>query len=137
MLTYGDGVADLNIRDLLKFHKSAGRLATLTSIQLPGRFGNIETNDKGVVTKFQEKPEGVGVWINGGFFVLAPSVFDRIAGDDSVWEREPLEGLARDGQLLAHKHTGFWHPMDTLRDKRYLDDLWQSGEAPWRVWKRS
>ena len=119
MLTYGDGVANIDINDLLKFHKANGKLATLTSIQLPGRFGNIETSDAGIVTKFQEKPEGDGVWINGGFFVLEPKIFDYLQADmeNVQWEKKPLIDIANDGQLGAYKHVGFWKCMDAMRDK--------------------
>lgn len=136
MLTYGDGVADLNIGDLIKFHKANGRLATLTSIQLPGRFGNIETTDKGIVTKFQEKPEGDGVWINGGFFVLEPGIFDYLQGDveEVQWEKKPLIEIANDGQLAAFKHVGFWKCMDAMRDKIELEELWKTNDAPWKIW---
>lgn len=136
MLTYGDGVADLNINDLLKFHKSSGRLATLTSIQLPGRFGNIETTESGHVTRFQEKPEGDGVWINGGFFVLEPGIFDYLKGDVETvqWEKKPLIEIANDGQLSAFKHGGFWKCMDAMRDKIELEELWSNNNAPWKIW---
>lgn len=132
-MTYGDGVADVNIRALIDFHKKEGREATVTAVRPPGRFGALDI-DGDQVNGFVEKPLGDGSWINGGFFVLAPSVFDRIEGDDTVWEKEPLEGLARDGALSAFRHEGFWQPMDTLRDKRYLEDLWESGQAKWKVW---
>jgi glucose-1-phosphate cytidylyltransferase len=136
MLTYGDGVANINIKDLLKFHKSNNKLATLTSIQLPGRFGNIETTESGVVTKFQEKPEGDGVWINGGFFVLEPGIFKYLEGDmDNVqWEKKPLIDIANDGQLSAYRHCGFWKCMDAMRDKIELEELWESQNAPWKIW---
>lgn len=136
MLTYGDGVSDLNINELIKFHKSHGKLATLTSIQLPGRFGNIETSEQGVVTKFQEKPEGDGVWINGGFFVLEPGIFNYLDGnmDPIQWEKKPLIDIANDGQLAAYKHHGFWKCMDAMRDKIELEDLWDKNNAPWKIW---
>jgi glucose-1-phosphate cytidylyltransferase len=136
MLTYGDGVADIDINELLKFHKTNGKLATLTSIQLPGRFGNIETTDAGVVTKFQEKPEGDGVWINGGFFVLEPKIFDYLQADMEhvQWEKKPLIDIANDGQLGAYKHKGFWKCMDAMRDKIELEELWESQKAPWKIW---
>lgn len=136
MLTYGDGVANINIKDLLKFHKSNNKLATLTSIQLPGRFGNIETTESGVVTRFQEKPEGDGVWINGGFFVLEPGIFKYLEGDmDNVqWEKKPLIDIANDGQLSAYRHGGFWKCMDAMRDKIELEELWESQNAPWKIW---
>jgi glucose-1-phosphate cytidylyltransferase len=134
MLTYGDGVGDVNISDLVAFHKKRGRLSTLTSVQPVGRFGAISMDDSGLIKSFMEKPVGDGSWINGGFFVLEPSVFEYIAGDETVWEREPLENLARDGQLGAYHHGGFWMPMDTLRDKRDLEKLWESGNPPWKMW---
>jgi len=132
-MTYGDGVSDINITDLLKFHRSHGKEATLTASYPPGRFGalNFEGNQ---ITAFKEKPKGDGAMINGGFFVLSPKVIDRISGDDCVWEQEPLTGLATDGQLMAYKHEGFWQPMDTLRDKIYLEELWVSKRAPWKTW---
>lgn len=133
-MTYGDGVADVDIGKLINFHKSEGRLATMTASQPPGRFGAAEIDDNSV-RRFAEKPRGDGSWINGGFFVLSPKVLDYIDGDQTVWEREPLEGLARDGQLSAYKHSGFWHPMDTLRDKNYLENIWANGSAPWKVWE--
>jgi glucose-1-phosphate cytidylyltransferase len=132
-LTYGDGVSDVDITSLLAFHQSQGTKATLTAVQPPGRFGVIDfSEDK--ITGFQEKPPGDGSWINGGFFVLEPSVIDLIADDETAWEREPLEFLAKTEQLSAFKHSGFWHPMDTLRDRTYLENLWNSGNAPWKVW---
>lgn len=136
MLTYGDGVADIEIDELLKFHKSSNKLATLTSIQLPGRFGNIETNDNGCVTKFQEKPEGDGVWINGGFFVLEPGIFKYLDGnmDTIQWEKKPLIDIANDGQLNAFRHNGFWKCMDAMRDKIELEELWETQKAPWKIW---
>ncbi|MDZ4655340.1 MAG: glucose-1-phosphate cytidylyltransferase [Coriobacteriia bacterium] len=134
MMTYGDGVANVNVGDLLAFHRSSGKLATVTAVQPLGRFGAMRIDDDGSVRAFQEKPQGDGGWINGGFFVLEPSVLDCIDGDLTVFEQEPLENLARDGQLAAFQHSGFWQPMDTLRDKRLLEELWRSGEAPWKVW---
>lgn len=132
--TYGDGVADINITELINFHKSHGKQATLTATYPPGRFGalNIENNQ---IKKFEEKPKGDGSLINGGFFVLSPKVIDRIDGDNTTWEQEPLKSLAEDGQLMSFKHSDFWQPMDTLRDKKYLEKLWQAGNAPWKVWK--
>ena len=130
--TYGDGVADIDIRSLIEFHKSHGKDATLTATFPPGRFGALEIVD-GQVNKFQEKPRGDGALINGGFFVLSPKVIDRIDGDESVWEQEPLKNLATDSQLMAYKHTGFWQPMDTLRDKNHLENLWDSNKAPWKL----
>ncbi len=132
-MTYGDGVGSINIGALIDFHRKEGRAATLTAVRPPGRFGALELRDGGV-DAFTEKPNGDGSWINGGFFVLSPSVLERIDGDATTWEREPLEGLARDGQLSAFRHEGFWQPMDTVRDKRYLEDLWNQGNAPWRTW---
>ena len=131
--TYGDGVGDINIRELIAFHQSHGKLATLTATQPPGRFGSLRLNNT-LVEGFQEKPQGDGGWINGGFFVLSPKVIDYIADDTTLWEREPMEGLARDGQLAAYQHDGFWQPMDTLRDKMLLQQLWESGSAPWKSW---
>ncbi|HKR65284.1 MAG TPA: glucose-1-phosphate cytidylyltransferase [Thermoanaerobaculia bacterium] len=131
--TYGDGLSDVDIAAVIAFHREQGTQATLTAVQPPGRFGSIDfREDK--ISAFQEKPPGDGAWINGGFFVLEPHVFDRIESDETAWEREPLEGLARDGQLSAYKHRGFWQPMDTLRDKMHLESLWASGSAPWKVW---
>lgn len=132
--TYGDGVADIDIGALLAFHRASGRLATLTAVQPPGRFGVLDIRE-GAVKSFQEKPSGDGSWINGGFFVLNPKVIDYIDGDDTIWERAPLERLASEGQLGAYFHEGFWQPMDTLRDKNHLESLWASGKAPWKVWK--
>ena len=131
--TYGDGVADVNIPELIAFHKSNKVKATMTAVQPPGRFGALVLKDH-LITSFQEKPKGDGGWINGGFFVLSPKVIDYIVGDTSVWEREPLEGLAKDQQLAAYFHRGFWQPMDTLRDKGLLEELWASGNAPWKCW---
>ncbi|MEL6298361.1 MAG: glucose-1-phosphate cytidylyltransferase [Pseudomonadota bacterium] len=132
-LTYGDGVADLDIDALVKFHRVKGRETTVTAVQPAGRFGAIELLDDSV-SHFVEKPEGDGRWISGGFFVCEPSVLDRIAGDGTVWEREPLEGLARDGQLSAYRHRGFWSAMDTLRDRNVLEAQWAQNRAPWSVW---
>jgi len=136
MLTYGDGVADVDIKQLLEFHKKSGKLATLTSIQLPGRFGNIEMKPDGSVTRFHEKPEGDGVWINGGFFVLEPGIFKYLEGNmDSIqWEKKPLIDIANDGQLAAYKHSGFWKCMDAMRDKIELEELWASPNPPWKIW---
>jgi glucose-1-phosphate cytidylyltransferase len=135
MLTYGDGVADVDIRALASYHKAHGKLATVTSTQPSGRFGALICDASNRVTSFQEKPAGDGSWINGGFFVFEPEVFDRITGNDTVLEREPLEGLARDGQLVTYRHGGFWQPMDTLRDKLQLEELWTGEKAPWKVWE--
>jgi glucose-1-phosphate cytidylyltransferase len=132
-LTYGDGVGDVDVAATIDLHRRQGRLATVTATQPPGRFGAIRY-DGNRVTGFQEKPVGDGGWINGGFFVLSPKVGDYIEGDDTVWEREPMEHLARDGELTVFFHHGFWHPMDTLRDRRYLEGLWETGKAPWKVW---
>ena len=130
--TYGDGVSDVNITELIEFHKSHGKLATLTATQPPGRFGAI--NFDGVkVNSFQEKPQGDGAWINGGFFVLSPKAIDYIDDDTTTWEKKPMEQLAKDGQLNAYFHRGFWQPMDTLRDKVHLEELWQTGKAPWKM----
>ncbi|HVO85387.1 MAG TPA: glucose-1-phosphate cytidylyltransferase [Syntrophobacteria bacterium] len=131
--TYGDGVADINISQLVEFHRREGRLATVTATRPPARFGALEIEGHRVVS-FAEKRQAEGSWINGGFFVLSPKVIDRVQGDDTVWEREPLEELARDGELAVYKHDGFWQPMDTLRDKYNLQNLWASGKAPWKVW---
>lgn len=132
--TYGDGVADINITDLINFHKSHGKQATLTATFPPGRFGalNIENNQ---VKKFEEKPRGDGALINGGYFVLSPKVIERITGDDTIWEQEPLKSLAYDGELMSFKHEGFWQPMDTLRDKMHLDGLLKNNKAPWKIWQ--
>jgi glucose-1-phosphate cytidylyltransferase len=132
-LTYGDGLSDVDIRAEVAFHREQGTQATLTAVQPPGRFGVIDFQEE-KISAFQEKPPGDGGWINGGFFVLEPSVLDLIPSDDTAWEREPLERLARTGQLSAFKHGGFWQPMDTLRDKMHLESLWSSGNAPWRRW---
>jgi glucose-1-phosphate cytidylyltransferase len=131
--TYGDGVADIDIGELVEFHRSSGKLATVTAVQPPGRYGALDCNGDSVLG-FVEKPKGDGGWINGGFFVLSPKCVDYIDGDDSVWEAEPLERLAQNGELVAYQHNGFWQPMDTLRDKNHLESLWQSGNAPWRRW---
>jgi glucose-1-phosphate cytidylyltransferase len=133
MLTWGDGVSNVDLRDLLAFHRSHGKLATLTAVRPPARFGHLALEGQRVV-EFSEKPQTREGWINGAFFVLEPGVFDYIEGDATQWEREPLERLARDGQLMAYRHDAFWQCMDTLRDKRLLDELWQSGRAPWKVW---
>ena len=133
-MTYGDGLADVDVGKLVEFHRREGRFATVTAVQPPGRFGALEV--EGVqVSGFVEKPQGEGGWINGGFFVLSPEVFRYIEGDLTLWEREPLQCLATDGQLSAYMHTGFWQPMDTLRHKTVLEELWASGSPPWKVWK--
>jgi glucose-1-phosphate cytidylyltransferase len=133
--TYGDCVSDVNVRDLIAFHREAGALATLTAVQPPGRFGALVLEpDQTKISGFMEKPRGEGGWINGGFFVLEPQAIDYIEGDDTSWEREPLEQLARDGRLAAFKHTGYWQNMDTLRDKVILEEQWSSGNPPWKTW---
>jgi glucose-1-phosphate cytidylyltransferase len=131
--TYGDGLSDINITALIEYHKQRKTLATLTATYPPGRFGALDIHGN-KVSSFKEKPKGDGGMINGGFFVLSPKVIDLITGDECVWEREPLEHLANAGELSAYEHHGFWQPMDTLRDKNHLEELWQSGEAPWKVW---
>jgi len=132
-MTYGDGVSNVNITESISFHRAHGKLATLTGSQPPGRFGVLNLQGD-TVTSFEEKPHGDGAWINGGFFVLSPKVVDLIEGDSTIWERDPMERLARDGQLTAYLHAGFWQPMDTLRDKNHLEELWRSGNAPWKTW---
>lgn len=134
MLTYGDGVGSVDIAELLKFHKEHNKYATVTAVQPSGRFGALSIDDRNNILSFQEKPKGDGAWINGGFFVLEPQIFNYLDGDETVWERHPLEGLAKDGQLVAYKFNGFWKPMDTLRDKMELEDLWRAGNAPWAKW---
>lgn len=135
MLTWGDGVSDVNIHDLLAFHRSHGRLATVTAVRPVARYGHLDLEGN-YVTEFSEKPQTREGWINGGFFVLEPGVFEYISGDSTQWEREPLERLAKDGELAAYKHNGFWQCMDTLREKYILEELWKSGDAPWKVWDR-
>ncbi|QWD60424.1 glucose-1-phosphate cytidylyltransferase [Polynucleobacter sp. MWH-UH35A] len=132
--TYGDGVSDINIQALIDFHRQQAVKATLTAVYPPGRFGALDIAGNKVIT-FQEKPKGDGGMINGGFFVLSPSVLSLLKGDETIWEREPLESLAKSGQISAYEHRGFWQPMDTLRDKNYLEDLWSSGKALWKLWK--
>ncbi|CAM2934783.1 glucose-1-phosphate cytidylyltransferase [Paenibacillus sediminis] len=132
--TYGDGLSDVNIAELINFHKQSKRLATVTTVRPPGRFGAVDL-EEGRVAGFKEKPEGDGNWINGGFFVLEPGVFDYISGDDTLWEHEPMVNLAKDNEMSAFQHSGFWQPMDTLRDKMKLEELWQMGAAPWKVWE--
>jgi glucose-1-phosphate cytidylyltransferase len=136
MLTYGDGLSDVNISNLLEFHKKHGKAVTMTSVQPEGRFGGLKIdNETGLVADFIEKPKGDGNWINGGFFICEPKVLDYIQdGDQSIWERAPLQNLAKDGEMVGYKHEGFWQPMDTLRDKIYLNDLWEKGQAKWKVW---
>jgi len=133
--TYGDGVSDVNIGELIKFHQSHGKLATLTATQPPGRFGALQL-DGSQINSFQEKPQGDGAWINGGFFVLSPQVIDYIKDDTTTWEKDPMERLAREGELQSYFHNGFWQPMDTLRDKIHLEELWQAGVAPWKTWEK-
>jgi glucose-1-phosphate cytidylyltransferase len=136
--TYGDGVSDVNVAALVDFHRRQGVKATLTATQPPGRFGALTLgSEQTKVRGFREKPGGDGAWINAGFFVLEPDVFDYIADDSTIWERQPMQQLAQDGALAAFKHRGFWQPMDTLRDKLALDDLWTSGRAPWKVWDKA
>ncbi len=136
MLTYGDGVSDVNIKELVSFHRQHGRLATLTSIQTPGRFGNIEMDDNGNVIHFVEKPQGDGMWINGGFFVLEPQIFNYLEGnmDEVQFEKKPLLEIAKNNQLSAYKHHGFWKPMDALRDRIELEQLWNTNKAKWKIW---
>ena len=133
MMTYGDGVADINIEDLVAFHRKHGKLATVTAVRPPARFGGLSFNGD-LVAEFSEKPQIGEGWINGGFFVLEPEILDYIEGDDTIFEREPLERLARDGQLVAYRHVGFWQCMDTLRDVRLLESIWATDKAPWKVW---
>jgi glucose-1-phosphate cytidylyltransferase len=132
--TYGDGVSDINITELIGFHRSHGKQATLTAVYPPGRFGAIDIHTDHRITSFKEKPKGDGGMINGGFFVLSPKVINLINDDNTIWEREPLESLALQSEMMAYQHHGFWQPMDTLRDKNYLEELWSSGNAPWKSW---
>jgi glucose-1-phosphate cytidylyltransferase len=132
--TYGDGVSDVNISELIGFHRIHGKKATLTAVYPPGRFGAIDIHTDHQITSFKEKPKGDGGMINGGFFVLSPEVINLIQDDSTIWEREPLEWLAQQSQMMAYLHHGFWQPMDTLRDKNYLEELWSSGNAPWKSW---
>ncbi|NNM53255.1 MAG: glucose-1-phosphate cytidylyltransferase [Spirochaetales bacterium] len=134
MVTYGDGLSNQNIKDLVNFHKSHGKIGTMTIVQPSGRFGSVDIATDNQVNAFVEKPRGDGAWINGGFFVFEPQLFDYIEGDSTVFERQPLENLSKDQQLMAFKHEGFWKPMDTLREKHEFEGLWQSGNAPWKVW---
>lgn len=135
MLTYGDGVADINIEKLVRFHKNHGKLMTMTSIQPNGRFGALNIDESGSISNFKEKPKGDGTWINGGFFVCEPEVFNYITeGDSSVFEQGPLQKLANDGKLMCFKHDGFWKPMDSLKDKNDLNEMWDQNSAPWKVW---
>jgi glucose-1-phosphate cytidylyltransferase len=137
MLTYGDGLSNINLNDLLNFHKDKSRLVTLSTVQNPGRFGNLNLDEEGIVTSFQEKPEGDNMWVNGGFFVMEQGIFDyleEINVDDVQWEKGPLLEIAKNNQLAAFKHFGFWKPMDALRDKIELDEYWNKGDAPWKIW---
>lgn len=132
--TYGDGLSNVNISELLQFHEKKQTIATITAIQPPGKFGRLNL-DQNRVKSFEEKPDGDGGWVNGGFFVLEPQVFDYLGDDSTIWEREPLEKLAKNNQLSAYKHKGFWHPVDTLWDKNYLEKLWKDGNPPWKIWE--
>ena len=132
--TYGDGVGDVDITKLIEFHKSHGKLATLTATRPPGRYGALKIMSNGIVDRFQEKPDGDGGWINGGYFVLSPKVIERLTDDSTIWEGEPLVDLASENELAAFKHDGYWQPMDTLREKNILNDLWNNNKAPWKVW---
>ena len=134
MMTYGDGVANINIKNLVDFHIKNGKLATITAVRSPSRFGALKINNNSVVEDFEEKPIGNGGLINGGFFVLNYKIFDYIKGDDTLWENEPLKNLTKNNELMAYKHLDFWKPMDTLREKRELEELWDSGKAPWKIW---
>ena len=134
MLTYGDGVSDVDILQLAAYHKKQGKYCTVTAVQPAGKFGSLIINNYGIVDSFQEKPKGDRSWINGGFFVCEPQVFDYITGDETFWEREPMENLAKQNQLVAYQHEGFWRPMDTLRDKLELEDAWNTGNALWKTW---
>ena len=131
--TYGDGLADVDIPASIDFHREQGRLATVTAVQPPGRFGSLEIAET-TIRGFHEKPAGDGAWVNGGFFVLSPEIGRYIEGDATVWEQEPMKALARDGELRAYRHTGFWYAMDTVRDRNHLEELWASGDPPWRIW---
>jgi glucose-1-phosphate cytidylyltransferase len=135
MLTWCDGISNVDLAKLLEFHRAHGKLATVTVVRAPSRFGVVDLEDDGAVRRFREKPEHGDGWINGAFFVLEPGVFDYVAGDQTMWEREPLEKLARDGELVAYRHHSFWQCMDTLREKNLLEDLWRSGKAPWKTWE--
>lgn len=133
--TYGDGVADVNISELIEFHKRSGKLVTITATQPSGRFGSLSIGENGELKSFAEKPRGDGRWVNGGFFVLSPKVGEYLKDDSTVWEREPMEALSREGSVSAFKHAGFWHPMDTMFDKNELENHWAGGNAPWKVWE--
>jgi len=134
LLTYGDGVADINIRELVSFHEAHGKIATVTSVQPIGRFGILDLDETSQVKGFQEKPTEDGSWLSAGFFVMQPEIFNYLEGDTTTLERGPLQALSTDGQLVAFRHDKFWYPMDTLRDKQHLDNLWKTGNAPWKVW---
>ena len=134
MLTYGDGVADININTLIDFHKKNNKYCTVTAVQPTGRFGLLNINEQQLVQSFYEKPKGDGSWINGGYFVCEPQIFDFIEGDDTIWEKKPMESLAAEGQMCAFKHQGFWRPMDTLKDKMDLNEMWNENNAPWKIW---
>jgi glucose-1-phosphate cytidylyltransferase len=133
--TYGDGVADLDLGALIEFHRKHGKLASVTAVQPSGRFGALDIGDGELIRRYEEKPKGDGGWINGGFFVLSPDVASYIEGDATVWEQQPLQRLAQDEQLAAYRHSGFWYAVDTVRDKRHLQGLWDSGAAPWKLWE--
>jgi glucose-1-phosphate cytidylyltransferase len=137
MLTYGDGVSNVNLDELMQFHNKSGKLVTLTSVKIPGRFGNLDTDETGAVNHFEEKPDGDGMWINGGFFVMQPGIFKYLDGnmDNVQWEKEPLAKIAKDGQLAAYRHHGFWKCMDALRDRVELEEMWNSGKAKWKIWE--
>jgi glucose-1-phosphate cytidylyltransferase len=134
LLTYGDGVGDINIKELIEFHKQHGKICTVTTVQPSGRFGVVNISESNEVVSFSEKPKGDGSWINGGYFVCEPEIFNFIQGDDTVWEKEPLENIAQQGEMHAFKHNGFWRPMDTLKDKSDLNELWNENKAPWKIW---
>jgi glucose-1-phosphate cytidylyltransferase len=134
MITYGDGVGNIDIKSLFEFHKANGKACTVTSVQPSGRFGLLSIDENSSVQSFFEKPKGDGAWINGGYFVCEPSIFDYIEGDATIWEKEPMERIATDGQMKAFKHNGFWRPMDTLKDKMDLHEMWVAGKAPWKIW---
>jgi len=135
MLTYGDGVSDIDIKKLVDFHNESGNYCTVTSVQPSGRFGSLNIGTDNEVQSFLEKPKGDGSWINGGYFVCEPQVFDYISeGDGTIWEKGPMENLAHDNQMKAFKHNGFWRPMDTLKDKQDLNEMWTEGDAPWKIW---
>lgn len=134
MLTYGDGVSDVNIKTLLDFHRERRKYCTVTAVQPAGKFGALNINKLGIVDSFQEKPKGDGTWINGGFFVCEPQVFDYIEGDQTFWELDPMENLAKQNQMAAYLHKSFWRPMDTLRDRTDLENIWNTGKAPWKIW---